>query len=188
MTKKVIVSFDFDSETDSVSNVTCIVDGVEKKKKTTKKVSKDVVLEEESLITLEENKLVFNNKSIQDLGIIPESRIIIKYEKVGKNNVPIIGTDTSFDEEGNGNKITKSNTVTYKGKQNTILSEYGNEFTIEPYKDGIFKLISKGGSKTVTKQETHSLETLVTKAEGYDVGVFTDDDSNTEITDFSFSL
>lgn len=187
MTKKVIVSFDFDSETDSVSNVTCIVDGVEKKKKTTKKASKEVVLEEEALITLEENKLAFNNKAIQDLGIEPESRIIIKYEKVGKTNVPIIGTDTSFDEEGNGNKITKSNTVTYKGKQNTILSEYGTEFTIEKHKEGIFKLISKTGGKVV-KQEDHSLETLVTKAETYDVGIFTDDDSNTEITDFSFSL
>ena len=45
--------------------------------------------------------------------------------------VPIIGSDIAFDEEGSGNKVTKSNTVTYKGNANTILAEYGTEFSLK---------------------------------------------------------
>lgn len=31
--------------------------------------------------------------------------------------IPIIGKDVAFDEEGTGNKVTKSNTITYKENQ-----------------------------------------------------------------------
>lgn len=186
MIKNVIVTFNFDTETDSVSNVSCSIDGVEKKKRTTKKVPKETVLEDEAVITLEENKLVLNNKAVLDLGITDENRsdirVNIKYEKKGKVTFPIIGTDYSFDEEGSGNKITKSNTVAYKGKANTILSEYGSSFKLEKYSEGIFKLLSESGPKETVSE---TLEALVEKASTYDVGVFTDDDDTTEITDLN---
>ena len=38
--KQVIVTFNFDPETEMVSDVKCTVDGIEKKKKTTKKAVK----------------------------------------------------------------------------------------------------------------------------------------------------
>ena len=136
MIKNVVVNFSFDTETETVSNVSCAIDGVEKKKRTTKKAPKESVLEDEAIIILEENKLVLNNKAVLDLGITEENRgdirVNIRYEKKGKVTFPIIGTDYSFDEEGSGNKITKSNTVAYKGKANTILSEYGTSFKLEP--------------------------------------------------------
>ena len=100
--KQVIVTFNYDPETESVSDVKCTVDGVEKKKKTTKKV-KDVEEEmaKEALITLESNKIAFNNKAVADMNIEYEDRIVIKWEKAekgGKTMIPIIGKDVAFDE------------------------------------------------------------------------------------------
>ena len=140
MIKKVNVTFDFDPETNTVKNVNCFVDGVEKIRKTTttkKKKEKIEELETNSIVTLESNKLIFNNKAVSEMEIEYEDRIVIKYEKIGKENLPIVGKDLAFDEEGSGNKVTKSNSVSYRGKVNTILSEYGTEFELVPYKDGI---------------------------------------------------
>jgi len=148
MIKNVIVTFEFDTENDSVTNVHCEVDGVEKKKRTTRKKS-DVVEEmaSEPLITLEATKLIFNNKAVADMGIEYEDRIVIKWEQLNKTLIPIIGKDISFDEEGSGNKVTKANSIGYKGKQNAVLAEIGEQFTIVPftnkkYPEGIWRLVS----------------------------------------------
>jgi hypothetical protein len=56
-------------------------------------------------------------------------------------SVPVIGTDTAFGTKG-GNKITKSNTVSFRGAANEKLSEFGTEFKLEPSEDsGIFYMI-----------------------------------------------
>ena len=165
MIKKVNVSFDFDPETNTVKNVNCFVDGVEKVKKTTtskKTKDKKEELESTSLITLDSNKLVFNNKAISDMEIEYEDRIVIKYEKIGKENLPIIGKDLAFDEEGSGNKVTKSNSVSYRGKVNTILSEYGTEFELVPYKEGIWRMVSLNQTK---KFEQKTLENEIKEFE-----------------------
>ena len=82
MIKKVNVSFDFDPETNTVKNVNCFVDGVEKVKKTTtskKTKDKKEELETNSIVTLESNKLIFNNKEDSEMEIEYEDRIVIKY-------------------------------------------------------------------------------------------------------------
>lgn len=172
MVKQVIVTFEFDPETELVSNVICSIDGIEKKKKTTRKKSE--VIEEmakEPLITLEETKLTFNNKAIADMEIEYEDRIIIKWEKQGKTLFPVIGTDIAFDQEGAGNKVTKSNSIGYKGKQNAVLAEFGKQFTIESYQDGIWKLISTTSPTTTrtleeTIKEVSKVEPILMAEEG----------------------
>ena len=183
--KQVNVTFEYDTVEDTVSNVHAFVDGIEKKKKTTKKAptTKDVVLEDEALMVREDNKLVFNNKCAQDMAIQAEDRVIIKYEKVGKERIPIIGTDLSWDQEGSGNKVTKTNTVTYRGKANTILAEYGATFKIEVYKEGLWKLISKD---PVSAPKTY--EEALTQAENIDIDLLTTDDDTTEIDELTFKL
>lgn len=184
MVKQVTVTFEFDPETELVSNLTCLVDGVEKKKRTTKK--KTEVVEEmakEPLITLEATKLLFNNKAVSDMEIEYEDRIIIQWIKEGKKLFPIIGTDISFDEEGAGNKVTKSNSILYKGKQNAVLAEFGNIFTIEPYKEGIWKLISTTNPVTFKEveetKEVSKMEPILVKQDG---------DENMEIEELEFKL
>jgi len=185
--KQVIVTFNFDPETEIVSDVTCVVDGVEKKKKTTKKV-KDVVAEmaSEPLITLESNKLTFNSKALQDLELLYEDRVVIKWEKEGNKMIPVIGKDIAFGEEGTGNKLTKSNTITYRGKANEILAETGSEFTIELMKDGIWKLISKTGGSIV--KDTITLEEVLIEAEATEPELLVDTDDTTEIDALQFQL
>jgi hypothetical protein len=136
MLRQFSVTFEFDDETKTVSKLKCFQDGIEQKKPTTsRKKDTPVVLEENAIITLEPNKLVFNNKAANEMGILYQDRIIIKYDKIKgeKIPIPIIGTDVSFDSEGSGNKLTKGNTISYRGNANTILAEYGTEFFIEPY-------------------------------------------------------
>lgn len=182
--KQVLVSFNYDPETDAISDMKCMIDGIEKKKKTTRK-AKEIVAEEggQALMTLEPNKLVFNANSVLLMGLEYEDRIVIKYDKKDKVVFPIIGKDTSFDEEGTGNKVTKSNTVTYKGKANTILEEYGTEFAFEEYKEGIWKLISTTGGKPA-----ETLEQVVAKAEKVEADLIVNTDVVTKIDEMTFEL
>lgn len=191
MIKKISITFDFNTETEEVSNIKTVgsTEVIPKKKTTTKKVAE--VIEEmatEALITLEPNKLVFNNKSIADLGLEYEDRIVIKWIKEGKIMIPIIGKDIAFDEEGTGNKVTKSNTVTYKGKANTILAEHGSEFTLIPYdKENIWKLISTNGNVHIN-EATFTLEDAITQAEELDLDLLVDTDENNEIDELQYKL
>lgn len=186
--KQFTVTFNFDPETEIVSDIKTFVDGVEKKKTTTKKAkTKEVVLEEESIISVLENKLQFNNKVVAEMQINNESRVVIEYEKLKDNTmIPIIGTDLSFGREGDGNKLSKTNTVMFKGKQNTILKEFGTEFSIEPYKEGIWKLVSKNEGVKFLKPDTY--EEAVEFANSFTTDLYTEDDDNTEIEEMTFTL
>jgi hypothetical protein len=182
MVKQVTVTFEFDPETELVSNVHAFVDGVEKKKTTTRKApTKEIIMEAEAIIVREDNKLVLNNKCAATLEVKAEDRLVIKYEKIGKKRVPIVGTDLAFGEEGSGNKVTKSNTVTYRGKANTVLAEYGVTFKLEEYKPGIWKLVS---DDMPPKDEEEAQE----MAEEVEANLYTQDDDTTEIDELTFKL
>ena len=189
--KQVIVTFNFDPETEVVSDVKCTVDGIEKKKRTTKK-AKDVVkeLEVNSIITLESNKLVFNNRVASEMDLQYEDRIVIKWEKDEKSKtmVPVIGKDISFGEEGTGNKVTKSNTVTYKGKANTILAEKGSEFTIEPFREGIWKLVPVNKIGGTVTEPVAPLEEILEISESTEPELLVESDETTEIDELKFNL
>lgn len=93
------------------------------------------------IITLEPNKLVLTQGAIDLLQVCADCRIDIKYKKKDKQAVPIIGTDTAFGTKS-GNKLTKSNTVSYRGSANEKLSAYGTTFKLEPTEDeGIYYLV-----------------------------------------------
>jgi hypothetical protein len=75
------------------------------------------------------------------MNICADCRLDIKYKKRDRISVPVIGTDEAFGTKG-GNKLTKTNTISFRGSANEKLSEYGTVFTIEPSEDeGIFYLI-----------------------------------------------
>lgn len=95
----------------------------------------------EPTLTLEENKYCLNQAAADLMGVEPDCKLDIKYEKRGKETVPVIGTDTAFGTK-QGNKLTKSLTVACRGSKNEELSKYGTEFILVPHetKDGIFVL------------------------------------------------
>lgn len=99
--------------------------------------------EESSIPTLilEENKYCLNQAAIDLMEIEPDCKLDIKYEKRGKETVPVIGSDLAFGTKG-GNKLTKSLTVACRGAKREELFKYGTEFVIVPHetKGGIFVL------------------------------------------------
>lgn len=187
MVKNVTVTFEFNSETDQVTNVNCFVDGVEKKKTTTRTTKKKQDNETEPYVRLESNKYVLNDKAIELMEVIPgESRISIQYEKDGTNKIPVIGSDIAWNSEGIGNKLAKAQSVACRGKQNTILADFGTEFLIEPHKkkDGLFIMIS--GNKPITNDIP--LEEVIKESETTEIDVLVEGEDNEEITEMTYKI
>lgn len=117
----------------------------------TKRQAKPIKVEAniEPLITLDSNKLVLTTGAVDMMKICPDCRVDIKYKKKDKVSVPVIGTDTAFGTKG-GNKLTKTNTVSFRGSANDKLAEYGSVFKLEPSEDeGIFYLIGNKMNKPI---------------------------------------
>lgn len=117
----------------------------------TKRQAKPVKVEAniEPLITLDSNKLILTTGAVDMMNICPDCRVDIKYKKKDKVSVPVIGTDAAFGTKG-GNKLTKTNTVSFRGSANEKLAEYGSVFKLEPSEDeGIFYLIGDKMNKPI---------------------------------------
>lgn len=117
----------------------------------TKRQAKPVKVEAniEPLITLDSNKLILTTGAVDMMKICPDCRVDIKYKKKDKVSVPVIGTDAAFNTKG-GNKLTKTNTVSFRGSANEKLAEYGSVFKLEPSEDeGIFYLIGDKMNKPI---------------------------------------
>jgi hypothetical protein len=106
-----------------------------KKKKTTKNESS------EPKLILENNKYQLTQAAVDLMGVEPDDKIDIKYEKQGKDIIPVIGSDEIFGTK-QGNRLTKSLTVACRGNKNEELAKFGSEFTLVPHpnKTGIFIL------------------------------------------------
>lgn len=131
------------------------------------------------IITLEPNKLVLTQGAVDLLEATTDCRIDIKYKKKDKKLVPVIGTSNSFNTQG-GNKLSKSNTVSYRGSANEKLSAYGDVFKLEPTEDkGIFYLI---GNKN--QEETSIPDEIVDIESELDMN----DLDNIDLNNFDFNL
>jgi hypothetical protein len=142
---KVLFTYEQDDETGEVKvlNREVVNDDLPKAKKTSssKKATKKADESSEPQLILEENKYSLNSAAVELLGVEPEDRLDIKMEKRGKTRVPVIGCNTAFGTQG-GNRLTKSNTVSYRGKNHDVLAEYGTVFSFkETDKEGIYELV-----------------------------------------------
>lgn len=139
---KVLFTYEQDDETGEVKvlNREVVNDDLPKTKKSSpKKSTKDENPDPE--LILEDNKYSLNTAAIELLGVEADDRIDIKFEKRDKTRVPVIGCNTAFGTQG-GNRLTKSNTVSYRGKNHDLLEEYGTVFSFkETDKEGIFELV-----------------------------------------------
>lgn len=79
--------------------------------------------------TLENNKIIFNREALKFLNKNEGDRIGIGYGVLSDGLLhPILDLEQ-------GNKITKSRTLSCRGSANEILSKYGKEFIIEKLDD-----------------------------------------------------
>lgn len=158
----------------------------EKSKRKTSKSKK-----EESTVPsliLEENKYCLNQAAITLMGVEPDCKLDIKYEKRGKETIPVIGSDESFGTH-NGNKLNKSLTVACRGSKREELSKYGTEFTLVPHetKDGIFILQNKNADFEPTVSNVPETEDEIELPDDIDLQDLIDD-KDTTITEVDASM
>lgn len=138
------------------------------------------------IITLDSNKLILTQGAVDLLQVCEDCRVDIKYKKKDKKAVPIIGTDAAFGTKA-GNKLTKSNTVSYRGAANEKLAAYGTTFRMEPTEDtGIYYLV---GDKE--PEETKVPDEIINIEKELDIDVLDDiniDLDNTELSGLDFRL
>lgn len=109
----------------------------------------------EATIKVQNNKLVLNKEATQLLGVKANDRIAVNYwSQNAEETFPVIGRASLF--ACDGNRLTKSNTVSYRGAQRDILLQYGNYFKLEPFKH-YFKMV-KIEEPEITSEETFEEE------------------------------
>ena len=127
-------------------------------------------------LTLEDNKYSLNAAAIEALGAEPgESTIDIKNQKIGNKKVKVIGTSDTFGTKA-GNKLTLKGTVSFRGKANTELSQFGSTFTLEPHPNVTGLFILKGD------EEEEQDDVMVPEAEEVEEALEINED------DFDFSF
>lgn len=160
-------------------------------RKTAKKTKKEESSSPQ--LILEDNKYYLNSAAIELMGVTPDDKLDIKYEKRGNTMIPVIGTDEAFKTKG-GNKLCKNNSVACRGSKNEELSKYGHVFDIKTHdsKDGLFILI---GDSTPEIASSKDENIVVNKSDedlplDVDLSALVDEkDSNIEeIDSFYFQL
>lgn len=150
------------------------------------KTSSKVDNNPDPIVTLDSNKLILTQGAIDLLQICEDCRIDIKYEKKDKKAVPIIGTDSAFGTKG-GNKLSKSNTVSYRGAANEKLATYGTTFKLEPTSnEGIYYLVGDAEPEEIkVPDEIVNIEDELDIDSLDDINLNLDD---TELSNFDFTL
>ena len=121
------ISFDLDEITKKISNLKVV------------SISNEVL--ESATIEVLDNKLKLSKAAVDMLGAVANDKVTINYWTVDNElTFPVIGKAEAFTDSDGGNRLTRSNTISYRGQQRDILLEYGSLFTLESFKDGIFKL------------------------------------------------
>ena len=107
------------------------------KKTTTSRAKKPKDDDPIAKITLLEGKWQMNAACIELTKFDPEQKLDIKFEKKGRITTPVLCED-----EKNGNRLTKTFTVSCRGSRHDNLAEFGDVFEVIPYegKEGYFKL------------------------------------------------
>ena len=78
------------------------------------------------MINLEKNKLIFSKEAIQYLETIPGDRYSVVYAFIEGATVPLLKKDL------NGNKLTKSGTISFRKTKSEVLQMHGNAFVLVP--------------------------------------------------------
>ena len=103
---------------------TTIIGSSDIKSEKKKAVKKDQ--DTEAKVYLEDNKLKLNSLAVEMLSVNPGDRIDIQYT----DTHPIIGKSESFGNPEGGTKLTKTYTISFRGKKSEVLQKFGTEFKV----------------------------------------------------------
>jgi len=129
---------DLDVENRKVVKVTVLDEEGKRPRQRKKKESSD----SEPTLKVDSNKLILSDSLLDLIDADAGDRVAINYYTVDNTETfPLVGRSEMFAGKESGNKLTKSNTISFKGNQRDVLLEYGDSFTAEPFKEGVYKLI-----------------------------------------------
>ena len=164
------ISFDFDEVTQKVTNL---------KVTSLSKVNLD---EGEPLVQLMDNKLKLTPKAIEMIGAQVGDRIQVNYWTENNHNTfPLIGRSEFFTDKEEGSKLTKSNTVSFRGNKNTVLKVYGELFKLEEFKDNMFRLVKVETENEATESEQRELEDLNSSEIDEEIKNILEDEDNSDL-------
>lgn len=164
------ISFDFDEVTQKASNL---------KVTSLSKVNLD---ESEPLVQLMDNKLKLTPKAIEMISAQVGDRIQVNYWTENNHNTfPLIGRSEFFTDKEEGSKLTKSNTVSFRGNKNTVLKVYGELFKLEEFKDNMFRLVKVETENEATESEQKELEDLNSSEIDEEIKNILEDEDNSDL-------
>lgn len=168
-----------DTETGEIIGTT-IIGSSDVKAEKKKVVKKDN--DSEPKVYLLDNKLQLNSLAVETLNVEAGDRIDIQYT----NDYPVIGVSETFGSADSGCKLTKSNTLSFRGKKSEALSKYGTEFTLKPLSTpGHFAL--DNGTLGEIKEDKPSKDESV-NTDDIDLDLLIDDADATEVSSSIFQL
>lgn len=183
---KMMITFDYNPETNEYIPLKQEI-VKDKKKDPALLMAEEAKDSAEPQITLTDNKYILNESAANLIGVKWEDRLDIKYQLIDKIRFPIIGKDTAWGTKS-GNKLTKSLTVSCRGNANSLLSEYGDTFSITPWqgREGLFVLV--GNKDRTTPDE--NVEVTEDENPENDLETIQDaiDDTDYEINNMTFNF
>jgi hypothetical protein len=165
------VSFKFDPETKKVSDVIVIEAGVKTPAKTVAKTK----TKGNTKIVLNGNSLQLNQEVVDLLCVGPGDRLCVRFDPK-----PVLVRPDIANELKGGNLITKSLTVSVKGKTGETLKEYGTEFEYTLKSEGYVTLATDGD--TLEDKPVQEISTTLDDSE------FIANIENGEEIDFQFEI
>lgn len=105
-------------------------------------------------VIMKENTLVFSDQLITTLNAKIGDRISIGYIEKDGNLTPVVGLGE------NGNKLSGSNTICFRGRQREVLAQFGSHFWLDT-NNGIHYL--KGDGIPVFTSVKKAVNTYLTK-------------------------
>ena len=128
---------------------------------------KDITITEynvdEATVTVADNKLVLSKEAVKALGGVAGDRIAVNYWTVdNETTFPVIGKSECFGDSTGGNRLTKSNTVSFRGVQRDILLEYGSFFKLIRF-NNYFKMekVEVTSENDLLEEEERDLANLI---------------------------
>ena len=118
---------------------------------------------DEATVIVADNKLVLSKEAVKALGGVAGDRIAINYWTVDSTTTfPVIGKAECFGDSTGGNRLTKSNTVSFRGVQRDILLEYGSSFKLTRF-NTYFKMekVEVVSENDSLKEEERDLANLI---------------------------
>lgn len=105
--------------------------------------------ETEPLVLLDTSGLYFNNFALKELGAEIGDRITIQYSKNENGELcPVVALSDVYGVKS-GNKLTQKGKISFRGKNNDELQQWGTEFRMIKQSKGIYFLV---GDKTPPKE------------------------------------